>query len=102
MNPMVLFAAGAVALAAFLYWRFATDGGRGAAFTFTVQPDGDVQCSGTVLGKSDEEARAFIQGLELPAGAKVWGVREGGAVRLRFSSDVPDNLQQRTRNFFGN
>jgi hypothetical protein len=99
---MVLYAAGAVALAAFLYWRFGTDGGRGAAFTFTVLKDGTVDLQGTVLGKSEDATRTFIEGLELPAGAKVWGERDGGTLRLRFSSHVPDNLRQRTRNFFGN
>ncbi|MCR9166528.1 MAG: DUF3634 family protein [Nannocystaceae bacterium] len=101
MGPqaLLLLAAGAIALAVFAFRRF---GGAtaGALFVFTVEARG-VRLEGTVPGKSDADARDFIERMELPVGAKLWGHRSGEGVRLRFSSDVPDDLQQRARNYFG-
>ena len=95
----LVLTAGVIALAVFAYRRF---GGAtaGALFVFTVEADG-VRLDGTVPGKSDADARDFIERMELPPGAKIWGHRDGSGFRLRFSADVPDNLQQRARNYFG-
>lgn len=101
MGPLaqLIVTAGAIALAVFVYRRY---GGAtaGALFVFIVEADG-VRLDGSVPGKSDDDARDFIARMELPPGAKIWGHRDGGGVRLRFSAEVPDNLQQRCRNFFG-
>lgn len=102
MGPLALLGltAGVVALAVFAYrrWGGAT---AGALFVFTVEADG-VRLDGTVPGKSDDDARDFVERLELPPGAKIWGHRDGAGVRMRFSAQVPDTLKQRCRNFFGN
>jgi hypothetical protein len=39
----------------------------------------------------------FVATLELPVGAKFWGVRDRGRMALRFSG-VPEGPQQRLRN----
>ncbi len=101
MGPLAQLAltAAVLALAVFAYRRL---GGAtaGALFVFTVAADG-VRLVGTVPGKSDEDARDFIERMQLPRGAKIWAQRQGSGFRLRFSSDVPDNLRQRARNYFG-
>ncbi len=62
-------------------------------------PEG-VQIRGDVPGHGEGEVAEFVAGLELPEGAKIWGIPDRDRIQLRFSSDVPDNLQQRLRNFF--
>lgn len=98
----ILIAAGALALAALSY-RWVRQGGTwGAVFVLTVDASGEVTLAGSVPGKSDGDAREFVADMELPAGAKIWAQRDGDSLRMQFSDDVPDNLRQRARNYFGN
>ncbi|MEM6291383.1 MAG: DUF3634 family protein [Myxococcota bacterium] len=79
-------------------------GGIGSAvFIVTVRGEGvdGVHVQGTVPGKTSSDMQDFVARMELPVGAKIWAVRDGDGVRLRFNAKVPDNLQQRTRNFIG-
>jgi hypothetical protein len=73
-----------------------------AKFVVRVGADATVTVRGDVPGLSEGAVIEFVAGLQLPAGAKFWGVRDGDRIALRFSGDIPDNLQQRTRNFFYN
>jgi len=99
MSPAaaLLIAVGALALAAFAYRRLGPGATAGAAFVLTVEEAG-VRLEGTVPGKADNESQEFVERMELPVGAKLWGYPDG---RLGFSREVPDNLRQRSRNFFG-
>lgn len=78
-------------------------GGLGDA-TFVVEVKGPgiegVQIRGSVPGHAESDVAEFVAGLELPAGARIWAVPDRDRIRLRFSGGVPDNLQQRLRNFF--
>jgi hypothetical protein len=78
-------------------------GGLGdAKFVITVAPDGTVVVRGDVPGLTEGAVVDFVTGLELPPGSKIWGIPDRERIMLRFSGAVPDNLQQRTRNFFYN
>ncbi len=79
-------------------------GGLGdAVFVVTIRGEGadGVDVTGTVPGKTSGDMQDFVARMELPVGAKIWAIRDGDGVRLRFNGKVPENLQQRTRNFIG-
>ncbi len=99
---LMLIAAGALALAALSYRWVRRGGTWGALFVLAVGPQGEVSLQGSVPGKSDGDARDFVAQMELPPGAKIWARRDTDALRLQFTADVPDNLRQRARNYFGN
>jgi hypothetical protein len=88
-------------VAALVIWKLASGGLGDAKYVIKVTGAG-VVVKGEVPGKSEGAVTEFIATLELPAGAKIWAVPDGDRVTLRFSSHVPDNLQQRIRNFFYN
>jgi hypothetical protein len=78
-------------------------GGLGdAKFVVRVRAAGveGVQIEGQVPGHGTQEVAAFVAGLELPPGAKIWGVPDRDRIVLRFSAEVPEHLHQRLRNFF--
>lgn len=78
-------------------------GGMGdAKFIVTVEGEGPdaVKIKGEVPGYSHGDVAEFIAGLELPSGAKIWGVPDRNRIQLRFNSTVPETLQQRLRNYF--
>jgi hypothetical protein len=89
----------AVAAVAFKILR----GGLGdATFVVTVESEGSegIKIQGDVPGYSAGEVAEFVAGLQLPIGAKVWGIPDRDRIRLRFSATVPETLHQRMRNFF--
>jgi NADH dehydrogenase FAD-containing subunit len=73
-----------------------------ATFVVTVKGSGaaGVEILGEVPGHGNGEVIRFVADLELPAGAKISGIRDGDRIMLRFSTEVPDHLHQRLRNFF--
>lgn len=79
----------------------ARGGLSGARYTITVQGEGleGIRIQGTVPGRDSAEVAAFIAELELPRGARLWGIPDGDRITLRFSSAVPEHLHQRLRNF---
>lgn len=79
----------------------ARGGLSGARYVITVRGDGisGVVIKGTVPGYDVGEVAAFIADLDLPVGARLWGIPDGDRITLRFSSSVPDHLHQRLRNF---
>lgn len=99
MGPIVL----AVVIAAVGWggYKIATGGFSDARFSIKVGAGGP-QMKGSVPGKSDSDVLAFVADLELPVGAKIWAVPDGDRLQMRFSGNVPDNLQQRMRNYFLN
>lgn len=99
MGPIVA----AVVLAAIGWgvYKAVTGGLSDADFVIKVGASG-VTIKGTVPGKAEGDVVDFVTGLELDPGAKIWGVPNGDRVSLRFSGEVPDNLQQRMRNYFMN
>ena len=91
-------------VAAAVIWKFASGGVGDALYVIKVSgegPDG-VSVKGQVPGKSDTDVAEFVGGLQLQSGSKIWAVPDGDRVVLRFSSGVPENLQQRMRNYFYN
>ena len=79
--------------------------GRGlgdAKFVIVVADDATIDVRGAVPGLADSEVRDFVSQLELPAGSKIWGAPGRERITLRFSDSVPENLQQRMRNYFYN
>ena len=88
-------------VAALVIWKLASGGLGDAKYVVKVTATG-VVVKGEVPGKSEGAVAEFITTLELPTGAKIWAVPDGDRVTLRFSSHVPENLQQRIRNFFYN
>ncbi len=84
---------------AVVLWKVLGGGLGDAEFVIRVQGPDSVQLKGTVPGRSESDVIDFVSRMELPRGAKIWGVRDHGQIRLRFSSSVPENLQQRTRNY---
>lgn len=103
MSPMVA-ALVVLAAAAVIVWKFALRGRGDAKFIIDVSGPGidGVKMKGAVPGRSAPEICDFVARLELPAGAKIWGVPDRDRLRLEFAGDVPDNLKQRLRNFFYN
>ena len=93
--------AAALAFAVFKVLRGGLDG---AKFVVRVRGEGveGIEVKGAVPGKSSAEVADFVAGLELPAGARIWGVPDRDRIMLRFSAQVPENLQQRIRNYFYN
>ena len=91
-------------VAAAVIWRVASGGLGDAKYIIRVTGEGEtgVVLKGEVPGKSEASVAEFIAGLELPRGAKIWAVPDRDRLTLRFSSQVPDHLQQRIRNFFYN
>lgn len=89
-------------VAGWVIWKFAAGGD--ATYTIRVTGDGieGVKVDGEVPGKSTSTVAEFVAGLQLPKGAKIWAVPDRDRVMLRFSSQVPEHLQQRIRNFFYN
>ena len=83
-------------------WKILRGGLGDAKFVVTVRGEGaeGVTVNGSAPGYSAGEVAEFVGGLELPAGAKFWGVPDGDRIRLRFSDKVPEHLHQRLRNFF--
>ncbi len=99
MGPIV--AALVLAAVGWGVYKAATGGLSDASFVIKVGADG-VRLKGAVPGKAEGDVVDFITGLELSEGAKIWGVRDGDGIVMRFSGDVPANLQQRMRNYFMN
>lgn len=99
--PLLIVAASVLALAAFLFWRFGPGTSSGAVFVLTVERGGDIRLEGSVPGKSDSDTCDFVAKMDLPPSARIWAHHDGPSLRLEFSSQVPDNLRQRTRNYLG-
>ena len=101
MGPVVIIVVAVVAAA--VIWKVASGGLGDAKYVIKITGDGadGVSITGQVPGKSEADVAEFVAGLELPAGAKIWAVPDRDRVVLRFSN-VPDNLQQRCRNYFYN
>jgi hypothetical protein len=78
------------------------DGLGDATFVITVRGPGveGVHVLGEIPGHASSEAAGFVAGLELPEGAKIWGIPDRDRIMLRFSAEVPEHLHQRLRNFF--
>lgn len=102
-SSTIAIAVTAVVLAA-VGWKLLRGGLGDATFVITVGGEGreGVQVRGTVAGKDDEDVRDFVARMELETGAKIWGVPDGKRMMLRFNTKVPENLQQRCRNYFYN
>ena len=100
-SPFVIIAI--VVVAAAVIYKFASGGLGDAKYVITVRGPGadGVAIKGAVPGKSETDVAEFVAGLELAAGAKIWAIPDGDRMVLRFTS-VPDNLQQRCRNYFYN
>lgn len=102
MSPLVI---GLVIVAfAAVGWRLFRGDIGAARFVVRVQSDDptDIAIKGEVPGLSHGDVVEFVGGLELPKGSKIWGVPDRDRLVLRFSSEVPENVQQRMRNFFYN
>jgi hypothetical protein len=101
-TPILLTIVAVVAAA--VIWKVASRGLGDAKYVIRVTGEGEsgVVLEGEVPGKSEALVAEFVAGLELPKGAKIWGVPDRDRLTLRFSSQVPDHLQQRIRNFFYN
>jgi hypothetical protein len=83
-------------------FKILRDGLGDATFVIRVREPGagGVEILGEIPGHGNGSVAEFIAGLELPAGAKIWGVPDRDRVVLRFSTEVPEHLHQRLRNFF--
>ena len=103
MHPIILLVVVGVVLAA-IVWKIAGRGRGDAKFMIEVTGPGidGVRMNGAMPGRSASEILDFVARLELPAGSRIWGVPDRGRLRLEFAGDVPENLQQRMRNFFYN
>lgn len=99
MGPIV--AALVIGAAGWFVYKAVTGGLSDSRFSIVVRASG-VRLKGRVPGKSDSDIIEFVTGLQLPTGAKIWGVPNGDRLMLRFSGGVPDNLQQRVRNYVMN
>jgi len=94
-------AIGIVAGVAALAIVVARGGLSGARYIITVRghgPEG-IRIKGNIPGHHVGDVAAFVAELELPSGAKVWGIPEGDRIMLRFSDTVPEGVHQRLRNF---
>lgn len=87
-------------VAAAVLYRVLGSGISGATFVVTIA-EGEVQLNGEVPGKDAADVRQFFGALDLDVGARVWAIRDGTELRIRFRN-VPDNLQQRVRNYVYN
>jgi len=54
---------------------------------------------GDVPGRSRSEILGFVRGLDLPEGAMITGLKDGDRFRIVLSRAVPEEHQQRIRNF---
>lgn len=100
MSPQIFAVLIAVVIVAVL-WKLLRGGLGDASFTVNIRGQ-TVTLKGQYPGKDPADVTSFIAGLELPEGAKFWAVPDGDELRLRFSPQIPDNLQQRIRNYFYN
>ena len=89
---------------AFAVYKVLRGGLDGATFVVRVRGEGaeGIEVKGNVPGKSGGEVAEFVAGLELPKGARIWAVPDRDRITLRFSAEVPENLQQRLRNYIYN
>jgi hypothetical protein len=103
VQPIILLVVVGAVVGA-IVWKVAGRGRGDAKFTIEVTGPGvdGVRMKGAVPGRSASEIVDFVARLELPTGSRVWGVPDRGRLRLEFAGSVPDNLQQRLRNFFYN
>ena len=103
MHPIILLVLVGTVVGA-IVWKVASRGRGDAKFTIDVSGPGidGVRMTGAVPGRSASEILDFVARLELPAGSRIWGVPDRGRLRLEFAGAVPENLQQRMRNFFYN
>ena len=104
-SPLIMPSFGILALVAVVgavIWKLLQSGERDAIFNVKVEGPGEegVVVSGEVPGYGHGDVREFVAGLELPEGARLWGEQDGASVRIRFSDEVPERLQQRLRNMF--
>lgn len=83
-----------------IVWRVFGGARYDSLFTIEVKAAGveGIEMRGSVPGRSGEELIAFVASLELPPGARIWAIRDGGEMRLRFTN-VDPGPQQRLRNF---
>ena len=99
----LVWSIGVLLVVAAVGWRLARGELHDAVFVVEVRDDDErVHVRGGVPGKDTAAVAAFVRSLELPVGARVWGTRDGGRLRLGFSSRVPESLHQRMRNYFYN
>lgn len=83
-------------------WKVFSGGLFGARFVVQVRgaaPE-DIAFQGDAPGYSAAEVAEFVRSLDLPPGARIWGMPFGPRIRLHFSPEVPEHLHQRLRNFF--
>lgn len=83
-----------------LAWRLF---GKGVGYSkFDVRVEGagveGVRVEGTVPGHSEGDVREFVASLELPSGARFWGIPDRERFQLGFTN-VPEHLHQRIRNY---
>lgn len=97
--PPSYFVALVVVVLVAVVWKLVTRGRGDASFILTVKGPGTagISIQGEVPGVGAAELSEFVAQLELPTGARIWGIRDGDRLALRFS-DVPEGPQQRVRN----
>ena len=95
MVRLVLIAVGIAVVVAVLV-ALARDS---ALFRLRVR-GGVARLRGTVPGRPDAEIIEFVNGLGLPDGAEIAGVRDGDRFRVEMNGKVPEAVSQRIRNFF--
>lgn len=88
-----------VAVLAAVVWRVAFGERHDATFVVEVRGPGSegVKFKGAVPGQDTAALAGFVATLELPVGAKFWGVQDRGRIALRFAG-VPEGSAQRLRN----
>jgi hypothetical protein len=84
---------------------FARGASEGHVLTVRVLAGGSlgirIEIDGAIAGRSHAEIRDFVAQLDLPPGAVLWVVRNGGALELRTNHRVPAHLGNRVRDFLG-
>jgi hypothetical protein len=88
-----------VAVLVAVVWRIVLGDRHDAAFVVEVVGPGTegVKIEGAVPGHDAGSLADFVATLDLPVGAKFWGVQDRGRMALRFRG-VPEGPQQRLRN----
>jgi hypothetical protein len=88
-----------VLVLAAVVWRIAFGSRHDASFVVEIRGPGSdgVEIKGAIPGHDAGSFADFVAKLELPVGAKFWGVQERGRTELRFSG-VPEGPAQRLRN----
>jgi len=101
--PSILVAVAALVAGA-IAWKLVRRGLGDARFVVEIRGPGTegVHLQGQVPGKSGDEVVEFVAKLDLPTGAKFWGVPERNRLQLHFAGEVPEHLQQRIRNYVYN